>query len=460
MDEWFRTQEAAIHAQKEERLRSRLDSEQERAEEEAEHLRAEMARLRSDGVRAQRDSLQALLNAEAKVLRLGSQAAAAAQEAATHAMREDQARRREEEVSRELQEAIAGQEYFRHKAELSAKAQREMAKQCLAASAARDAAKETSQKRLQAKQALADKVDELRAQLDTAHEELHLLREREKMHDNAVEKLSQMPSWQRGRKHGYHNQKGKHGGGNRLEHAHRLAILEQHANGTPPSAIGQNIISIVKKAAPWLKPVQPTVREIRQMGFELATLEETLSARRCASAFKVRLLGFDETTDLHQPVITSNVQIQDTEGGEVNDLVLKAAYLATKGATSQALVEQIEENCFTRLRDLLVMWQKRHQIMFPNVPWTGPDPQLCSLHRLAGGGAVMSDTCNAARKTKRLLVDLIQNQAEVAYRTQFGDEAWESLAEEQREEELRVYQLDCHHHLRNIMLGHMSSKQV
>lgn len=71
-------QEAAIHAQKEEKLRLQLEYEHERAEVEAEHLRAEMAKLRSDGVRAQRESMQALRDAEAKVLRLGSQTAAAA----------------------------------------------------------------------------------------------------------------------------------------------------------------------------------------------------------------------------------------------------------------------------------------------------------------------------------------------------------------------------------------------
>lgn len=196
---------------------------------------------------------------------------------------------------------------------------------------------------------------------------------------------------------------GKRGGGLKLEHAHRLAILEQHANGTPASAIGHNIVSIVKKAAPWLHPVQPTVREIRQMGFELTTLEEALAARRCAAAFKVRLLGFDETTDLHQPVLTSNVQIQDKEDGNVYDLVLKAAYLATRGGTSEAVATQIEDMCFVRLRDLLSTWQQYHRRMYPTVQWSGPDPQLCSLHRLAGGGALMSDTCNAARKTKRLL---------------------------------------------------------
>lgn len=445
-------QEAATHAQREERIRAELEQEQERAEAEAEQLRVQMNQLKSEGMRAQRESSQALRDVEARVFRLGSQAAAAAQEAAVHAQREEIARRKEEEVSIELQEAVKSSEFFQMRADVEAQTRREIAKQCAVAKAARDAAKETSLRRLQAKQAMIEVVAKLREDLDAAHEELDALREQRCDQNEAAKKISQMPTWQRRRN-------GKRGGGLKLEHVHRVAILEQHANGTPPSAIGKNIVSIVLKAAPWLRPVQPTVREIRQMGFELTTLEESLSARRCAAAFKVRLLGFDETTDLQQPVLTSNVQIQDTADGEVSDLVLKAAYLTTRGGTSQAIAQQIEDFCFARLRDLLRLWKAYHARMYPHILWTGPDPELCSLHRLAGGGALMSDTCNAARKTKRLLCELISRQMEAAYRTEHGDDAWESLTEEQREGEVMVYQLDCHQHLRNIMLGHMSQKQ-
>lgn len=196
------------------------------------------------------------------------------------------------------------------------------------------------------------------------------------------------------------------------------------------------------------------------MGFELPTLEEALSARKAASAYSVRLLGFDETTDLQTPVLTSNIQIQQVQGGKVEDVVLKAAYLSTKGGTAEAVVSEIEDKCFACLRGLLHMWETYHKKMFPDAEWTGPNPDNCSLHKLAGGGALMSDTCNAARKTKRLLRELIQKQAEAAHRRDIGDEAWEALSEEEREEKLRVHSLDCHHHLRNIWLGHMSRKQV
>lgn len=112
-----------------------------------------------------------------------------------------------------------------------------------------------------------------------------------------------MPTWRRVRECG-------RGGGLKLEFIHGLAILQHFGNGTPPYAIGRNIVAIVKATAPWLNPIEPTVGEIREVGFELTTAEEALGARKVASAFRVRLLGFDVTTDRQEPFITSNVQVR------------------------------------------------------------------------------------------------------------------------------------------------------
>ena len=203
-----------------------------------------------------------------------------------------------------------------------------------------------------------------------------------------------MPTWRGERGQG----KGR--GGVQLEHAHRVAILEQHANGTPSSAIGRNIVSSVIAMAPWLHPIEVTPGQIRAIGFELTTIEETLAAREVAAAFAVKLIGFDETTDLHEPCLTSNVQVQAVERGEFNNVILKAAYLSTRGGESHVIVAEIEGKCFERLRDLMHRWKQKHTSMFPLAVWTGPDPSRCSLHRLAGGGAIISDTCNPARKAR------------------------------------------------------------
>ena len=65
--------------------------------------------------------------------------------------------------------------------------------------------------------------------------------------------------------------------------------------------------------------------------------------------------------------------------------------------------------------------------MHPGVPWPGPEAVALSLARLAGGGALMSDTCATAEKTKRLLSDMIKEQATEMAREKMGD-AWDGLS--------------------------------
>lgn len=448
------TQEAANHARKEANAILELQKQRARAELEAESRQQEALAQRAQRRKDARESERKLTDAKAQLLRLGSQVAAATQEASNHTREKELLRIAKEEKEREVQECKDEQAYLLQKLQCEASARKECARQRDAANLMRDAVKETSKKRLHAKKELSERLTILSAECDELHLELDDMRNESDQNKGAAAKMASMPTWR------HERVKGRRGGGMQLQFQHRLAILEQHANGTPPSAIGNNIVSVVKKVAPWLQPVCPSHREVQQIGFELPTMEEALAARRTAAAFRVRLLGFDETTDLQVPVLTSNVQVQDDEHSPVQDVVLKAAYLSTKGGTSEAVTSEIEDKCFARLRDLLRLWKKHHDRLFPDNVWTGPDVDNCSLHRLAAGGALMSDTCNAARKTKKLLTGLIQKQAESAFRETYGDEAWESKPDDARTEMLRVYSLDCQHHLRNIWMGHMSVKQA
>ena len=83
-----------------------------------------------------------------------------------------------------------------------------------------------------------------------------------------------------------------------------------------------------------------------------------LAARRVASAYAIRLLGFDETTKNGNPSITSNVIIEPTEGAVLEPVILRGAYCSA-GGTSELIAKAIEEKCFTRLRDFLRRWKVR-----------------------------------------------------------------------------------------------------
>mmetsp|Transcript_84439 Transcript_84439/g.168619 ORF Transcript_84439/g.168619 Transcript_84439/m.168619 type:complete len:247 (-) Transcript_84439:353-1093(-) len=179
----------------------------------------------------------------------------------------------------------------------------------------------------------------------------------------------------------------------------------------PCSAIGMAIVAVVTRTAPWLKPTAPTVETVRSCRFELRYVEEASSARRVAGAYKVRGIGFDETTKLGEGALTSNVTIEPTEGAPLEDVIMRAAYCPL-GGTSEKVVSSINLKCFARLRDMLRRWECKFYEMYPEDTWTGPDPSRLGLHQLGGGGAIQSDTCNGARCAKRLLAELVAKEVE------------------------------------------------
>ena len=79
--------------------------------------------------------------------------------------------------------------------------------------------------------------------------------------------------------------------------------------------------------------------------------------------------------------------------------------------------------------------------LFPNHPHDIPGAHEMNIGKLGSGGAVTSDTCNAALKTSRLL-----------------EEAIVTAAKEMGNEEPAVLQIRCWNHLRNVWVGGMTKK--
>ena len=244
---------------------------------------------------------------------------------------------------------------------------------------------------------LHDEVDEMRLAAAEAGE--GELREQEL---KAWARQQAMPKWQAYRAKG-------RGGGRSFDIDYRVTIYSAISNQVPLSAIGPTIVDIVKRTAPWLEPEAPSPRMLTEARFELRLIEEALGGRRVGLAYAIRMLGFDETTKNGNPGITSNVIIEPTKGAPLVPVILRGAYCSA-GGTSEAVVAAIEKKCFARLRDILSRWEAMFHKLFPNEKWTGPKPEALSMGRLAGGGALQSDTCNGARKAKRLLAEMIAVQ--------------------------------------------------
>jgi hypothetical protein len=81
-------------------------------------------------------------------------------------------------------------------------------------------------------------------------------------------------------------------------------------------------------------------------------------------------------------------------------------------------------------------------------------PENIGLHRLSDDTVLMTDTCNGARCTKRLLAEVIMQ----AIKEKVGADAWEAMSEEERDRKYKVFRGDCWQHLRNIMIDAMAAK--
>ena len=301
---------------------------------------------------------------------------------------------------------------------------------------------------------LNSKLKQKHAALRVAHD--HLVLEMEDMeegelHESYLEAWARqqaMPTWAKTRGKG--SGRGQAG----FDFDFRVTIYSMVANGTPLSAIGPNITAVVRRTASWLKPEPPSPRVLTESRFELRFIEEALSARRVASAYAIRMMGFDETTKNGNPSITSNVIVEPTKGAPLEPVIMRGAYCSA-GGTSELVAKAIESKCFERLRGFLRRWKAKFLVLYPEDKWTGPEPEQLSMARLAGGGALQSDTCNTAEKAKTILAEMIAEQA----KAKLGADAWAAMSEQEQQEATRVNKLDCYQHLRNIFLKEMSSAQ-
>ena len=187
---------------------------------------------------------------------------------------------------------------------------------------------------------------------------------------------------------------------------------------------------------------------------QLTVAGECLAAFRVALARRVISFGFDESTKFGMGLLSTNTQIEPHDApGTTVDVVQRGACL-TAGGTAAEICASIDTKIFSHSRRLLAGWRAEHIAKFGEGSWEadgGPTPDSIGMHRLSEETLLMSDTCNAARAAKRLLVDA----AEKASRLKIGDAAWAKMSEAQREKSCTTFVGDCHQHLRNIIINAM-----
>ena len=182
---------------------------------------------------------------------------------------------------------------------------------------------------------------------------------------------------------------------------------------TPKSAIGQNIVSIVKATAPWLEPVPPSLAMLTNARFEHRAIEEACAAREVAEANSIRMLGSDETTKFGNAGITSNVVIEPTPGATLKVVVLRGAYCSA-GGTAKAIANAIEIKCFLRGRDFIRRWETTCRRLYParEQCWSAPQHSGCCARGPYGGVVALAAGNGPARGYGRWCCCLLRCRTE------------------------------------------------
>ena len=88
---------------------------------------------------------------------------------------------------------------------------------------------------------------------------------------------------------------------------------------------------------------------------------------------------------------------------------------------------------------MVLRWAELYEKMYQSDDHAIPDENSMNIGKLSHGGDINLDTCNAARKTRRLLIDAVEQVA---------------LAMSTYNEE--VLEVDCWGHLWHVWLGVMT----
>ena len=181
-------------------------------------------------------------------------------------------------------------------------------------------------------------------------------------------------------------------------------VLEMLAHRTPPSYIPSNIVSVSRIILPHYNVIKdvPSIDFIRRSRGTLSYVTKLLAAAELARA----------PVYLEQHADGTNNIIRIAVDGGFKNITLDAC-ISTKDVTAEMQRDGILRS-FQTGRVMIQRWRELTASMYPARPELLEQIPLAkelTLSKLAQGGWVMTDTCNAARKYRKLLMESIKQIA-------------------------------------------------
>jgi hypothetical protein len=183
----------------------------------------------------------------------------------------------------------------------------------------------------------------------------------------------------------------------------------QLARGVAPSTVSANIQDVLAILTPDIDAPASCQRQNKIMRGEVTLAGEAMAAFKFAKCKRVLCFGWDESTKFGDAVFSCNFQVEHFDGTR-EDLCLRGLSIMPEGGTSKAVLKHIETRILAYSRATLAKWVEVHEKQHGLGSWAaagGPSPENIGLHRLCEDTVLMTDTCNGARCTKRLLTETV-----------------------------------------------------
>eukprot|EP00956_Cyclotella_meneghiniana_P011123 scaffold15566_cov34-Cyclotella_meneghiniana.AAC.1 len=215
-------------------------------------------------------------------------------------------------------------------------------------------------------------------------------------------------------------------------------VVEMLANGTPPSAISANILSVCKLLIPDAPIIDelPSIRFVRSCRTVLLHLAKTLAAYEIASQEVFQQLFTDGTTRRQtefQNVIIGVLTPAGYRRVALDGCILSEEHNAESVTTSILVAFQRSGKLLDLWRSVTVELYPDRQDLLDRIP---PSSEL-TLAKMAKG-FTMTDTCNTARRIQHLLHEEIKK---ICKEKGMSDE------------DIELHKSFCWQHLRNVWFG-------
>ena len=202
------------------------------------------------------------------------------------------------------------------------------------------------------------------------------------------------------------------GGGVEWNEATTQLVLELLAQRTPPSCVVPNILSVANILLPNYAAIEklPGMNFVRRSRGTLAYLTKLIAAKDLAEA-PVYIESHSDGTERRQTHLGNNIIRIAADGGYKN--VTLDACILSEDETSEMVVDGILKS-FQSARLMLEEWLEVTKELYPDRPdlWALiPKAEALTIAKLAKSGWIMTDTCNAARKFRRLFIEAIREVA-------------------------------------------------